>query len=475
MNRLYKYFIFSLVSITLLCASSCKKDFLEVDPKGYLIAKATADYEGLLNATQIQASTTSIYLSDETAAQSDYFGAASVTTQRTFQFSDRIYNADQLPSMDYLQSNYIYNKVINEVMASTGGTEKQKLQLKAEAQVGRAICHLLFVNDFALPYKESSAASDLGVPIITTAEINKTGFKRATIKEVYDFILKDLNEALPNLASISHPFKASAAAAEGLLARTYLLMGKHSEALSHVEAAFKLLSGSFPVKLYDYNQTLAPNGEWQPVGFFGPSTPSMSEDKEVIFMVNRGVFDFSSANTFVTTPETGMSYDPSDFRLLFYSDTELFGSQIFPAGMKSITGFGRNVGVGLADLYLMRAELRARANNLSGAVQDLETLRKNRMPVNVASVPVATAGNRQSLVKFILDERIREFALSGMRWWDMRRLSVDTEFSNTVKYTHKIYNANGAVVQTFALDPKRFALKFGEKLLAENPELIENP
>jgi hypothetical protein len=61
-----------------------------------------------------------------------------------------------------------------------------------------------------------------------------------------------------------------------------------------------------------------------------------------------------------------------------------------------------------------------------------------------------------------------------MRWMDMRRLSVDPVYSNTVNYVHKLYDDAGNVVDTYTLKPERFALKFGTRMLAENKGLIEN-
>ena len=128
----------------------------------------------------------------------------------------------------------------------------------------------------------------------------------------------------------------------------------------------------------------------------------------------------------------------------------------------------------MPDLYLMRSELKARAGDLAGAKSDLEMLRSKRMPANIATVPANIAESKEALVRYILEERIREFATSGMRWWDMRRLSVDPVYSNTVKYTHKLYDDAGNVVATYTLRPARFALKFGERMLAENKGLVEN-
>ena len=123
----------------------------------------------------------------------------------------------------------------------------------------------------------------------------------------------------------------------------------------------------------------------------------------------------------------------------------------------------------------MRAELAARANDLAGAKADLELLRANRMPANIAAIPATIASDQVALVKFILEERIREFAGTGLRWFDQRRLSVDPVYNNTVRYTHETYDTDGNVVATYTLRPERFALKFGQRMITENKGLVENP
>ena len=129
----------------------------------------------------------------------------------------------------------------------------------------------------------------------------------------------------------------------------------------------------------------------------------------------------------------------------------------------------------MPDLYLLRAEVKARLNDLAGAKADVEALRIKRMPAANAPVPAAIASNQQELVKFILQERIREFALQGFRWFDMRRLSVDPTYSNTINTTHILYTSTGAVSQSFALRPERYVLRFSPKLMEQNPGMQNNP
>lgn len=483
MKTIYKYYFLLLVGGLGLALTSCKKNFLEIEPKGFLVAKHTKDYEQIMNAVNLQlVFLASGYMGDEVAIQERFFDGVGLRLQRLFRYEDRVYQPDELPDEiteegSYINRIYIFNKVINEVMDSKDGSDIQKKALLAEAKVGRAVCHLLFLNDFSLPYDATTASSSLGVPILMVNNVNNRHFTRATVQESYDFIIKDLLEALPDLGSITHRRKFSKAAAEFYLARTYLNMGKFQESRKYVDGVFsELAKAEIAMDLYDYNDVLAPGGDWgADMDFgFGPSNkPLAAYNKEFIYNVEVNTFQATSANAVVISPQAAALFGDSDKRLLLYSDTELFGSFVFPKGMRRYPSFSANVGPSLPDLYLMRAELKARTNDLAGATADLELLRSKRMTEDV-EVASNISSNQKALMKFIMEERVREFALTGMRWLDMRRLSVDPLYHDLVNYQHAIYDDNGKVVKTYTLRPQRFALKFGERMIAENIGLVEN-
>jgi len=487
MKILNKYFLAGLIIAIALPFCSCKKSFLDIQPKGYLIATNAQDYEQLLDATFFSSSfTASTYLGDEMAAQQTYYDAAQLRARRLFEYQDRVYNSDEIPlelngTNTYMQNLYIYNKIINEVMSSNNGTDQYKRGLLAQAKAGRAICNLMFQADFAMPYDPATASTDLGIPLITVADVTQTKFVRATNQQTFDAIIKDLTDAIPDLDILVHRRKISKLCAEFYLARAYLYMQNFTAARTQIDNAFlEVPKANIPLALYDYNVVLDtdPNaqGTWYPDFGFGPSgKPLAAVYTENIYDVTSSSFFFPAANTFVFSPQTAALFDPADFRLNLYSNTELFGSFVFPKGMRRYPGFTTEIGAQLSDLYLMRAELEARADDLAGAKTDLELLRIKRLPPNTYQVPANAMASQQALVNFIFDERIREFATSGLRWLDMRRLSVDKAYSSNVKYTHSIYDDNGNVVSTFTLKPQRFALKFGDDVIAKDQGLIENP
>ncbi|MBB2951240.1 RagB/SusD family nutrient uptake outer membrane protein [Sphingobacterium sp. JUb56] len=461
-------------------ACSCKKDFLEVTPKGRLIAQKVSDYNLLLNnLDMVNISTNSqVAMSDEIAAVQPYFDGASLKTQRLFRWDAIIYEASEhATEMDMPMKNiYTFNKIIQELPTATDGTAEQKRSITAEAMAGRAWTYFLLVNYFGKPYDANTAGTDLGFPILTKADVTENKFTRASVKEVYEFIINDLNRAIPDLpAKTIHSMRMSKAAAEGLLGKVYLFMGKPELALPHFDASLLAAANSaIPLALYDYNKTLAPGGEFLPIGSYGPSYPSAVNNRECVYNKQSSNFWTFFYNEFVIDKKTVNLFESTDLRLKFYSRNAYYGPE-YPAGLLRKMGpTSLQYGILLSDLYLLRAECKARLGDLTGAKADVEQLRKNRMPSANAFVPEAIAGQQLALLNFILEERIREFALSGYRWFDMRRLSVDPLFKATT-YTHTLYAATGAVAGTFTLKPERFVLRFPQKVMDQNPGMENNP
>jgi hypothetical protein len=481
MKKLHKH-IKMAVAFALLMALlvSCKKSFLEVVPKGKLIAQKVSDYNLLLSNLDLVnvGATAQVPMGDELASIEPYFSGANLKTQRLFRWDDVVYEPDEdaIELKTPMQNIYLFNKIINEVPNAKDGTEQQKTSIAAEAMAGRAWTYFLLINYFGKPYHQVTSATDLGFPIVKNADVTATKFTRASVKEVYEFIVNDLISAIPNLPErTTHRVRMSKSAAEGLLGKVYLFMGKFNEALPLLNAAITDMGNAdIPVRLYDYNVTFAPGGAFLPIGSFGPSYPYVPNIQESIFGKQAFSFWTFSANELVLSRQTVDLFDASDLRLKFYSKATYFGPD-YPNGLLRKMGPSNiQYGVLVPDIYLLRAECKARLNDLTGAKADVETLRKNRMPASSAPVPTAVASQSLSLLKFILDERIREFAVSGYRWFDMRRLSVDPLFSNTV-FTHTLYSTTGSVASTFTLKPARFVLRFPQKVMDENPGMQNNP
>lgn len=470
--------------------SSCKKDFLEVVPKGVAIATTTADYQLLLNDPTINALTyaSQILMSDELAGYQPSYGLGigfgTLEDQKAFEYEDDIYlptaNSSELTQLE--RSLYTYNKVINEVMESKDGSDSQKKSLRAEALASRAWVHFTLVNYYGKPYNATTSATDLGVPLVTVNDVTQTVFSRATVQETYDLIIEDLTTAIPDLpVQIVSRNRMSRAAGEALLGKVYVYMQQFDRALPLLSSSISHLSNAtIPVGLYDFNTVFVPDGAFFPINpFTGPNRFNMDVDQEVLYRKTfLNLYSYILSGTPIN-PQTAALYQTEDLRLNFFTNQPFPPTGLsYPLGMKRCYGKYNNMGINIPDIYLLKAECESRVGSLNVAVNDAVTFRKMRMKTetpNAADIPSNIASDRELLTKFILEERIREFATTGERWWDMRRLSVDNTYKSTVNMVHHVYDQAGNIVQSFPLKEERLTFRFPQYIKAANPEMEQNP
>jgi hypothetical protein len=473
---------------------SCRKDFLQVVPIGQVIASTTSDYNLLMNSKNFyfyQAGAgweQPMIMGDEIAAEAPYLIKFFPFQQRLFQWQDSIFQSTDPASFDLgaeLPNLYTCNKIINEVLGSSGGTDSSRVELQAEAMAMRAWLNMQFINFYAKPYQASSAATDPGFPIITAADVSVSTYTRASVQDVYDAIIQDFTTAISHL-----PVKAviqtrmSRPAAEGLLGRTYLYMGRYSDALTQFNAAFTDLAASGVASLYNYNVTFAPGGAFLPINpISGPNSPGNNYNDFTESVVSIAFTNASSLmegeignDGLVITPQVAALYGPTDWRLQFYSANNADGTPNAGGRLRKYGVSYSRCGLQLPDLYLMKAECEARLNDISDAKTDVETLRSNRMPASDAVVPADTLASQTAMIQFIIDERIREYAQEGYRWWDMRRLSVDPLFTGQA-FTHTLYNddAAGSTTVYTLQQPDRLVLKIPPTIMLANPGWTNNP
>jgi len=343
------------------------------------------------------------------------------------------------------------------------------------------------INLYGKPYNAATAATDPGYPIVTAADVTQTVFTRASVQAMYDFIIKDLTEAIPDLpVTIRSRIRMGKAAAEELLGKVYVFMGKYADAKTQFDQAFADLANTgsgtalTTMGLYDFNVTMIPGGTWG----YNATTAASSNFNTVPTQVNYTEYIVcrqvasngwtSTQNEYMVRPQAVQLYAASDKRLNFMTTKPYQIATAYPlAGARRRNGpSGLQNGMTIAELYLLRAECEARLNDTTSAKADLLALRVKRMSAADAAVP---AGLTQlQLIKFVLDERVREYAMQGYRWFDMRRLSVDPLFAGAT-YKHVLYNATATDSTQFTLRPERLTLRFPQAVIDQNPGMENNP
>lgn len=476
----------SIYSIILLFLASimvgCSKSFLEVKPKGKLIAEKTNDYFLLYNTLLANSmGETLMWMGDDVTAMNPSYNGAPASMKRFYRWEDDVYLADETPAMirASLDNLYAINKIINEVEASIGGTEEQKKSLLAEARVYRAWQHFIFINYYGKPYDPATASTDLGFPILNEAFLTKQDFKRETVKAVYDFIETELREALPDLPKkTTFRSRMSLAAGQAYLGKVLVFRGEYQAAIPYLESALSESSNAaIPVNLYDYNVETIAGGVFEP-SLYGPADVSYDQNKEAINWWGKSIGSnlIFFAPTYLIPKEVQDQFKPSDKRVAFLTDRNFLAPAAFNGGLKRIyarTSTNHN-GANLPDIYLLLAECQARVAGLkNNAIQTLEYFRQHRMDIADSKVPSNIS--EDDLIKAIIEERKLEFVGMGDRWNTIRRLSTDPLFPSITDFNHIIYNANGAVEETIPFPKKRLVLRIPLKIMEENPSFEQNP
>ncbi len=481
----YNKILLTLFSLSFILLNSCKK-FLDVEPKGYAIIKTIDQYNGLFNNSPLityanfsissgGAAGITGYADLPVIMADDVFSApANLTTlpllsyANAFKWQPDIYlPTDDAPDWGaFYAQNYIYNVIVNGVMDAEDGTLEQKKQLLSEARANRALVHFMVANFFGKPYNATTANTDLSVPIVTEANVGQTGFRRATVKELYDFVVSELQAAIPDLPlQTTSRVRLAQAGGYFILGQVYLFMADYNNALVNLNnSRTSLTTSAIPVSLYDYNTTMA---TWYNAAtpHRGASLhPQQFNSNEVFYTKQQLISTYYTRNAAYIKPSVMNLFNPTDHRLKFFFNKDYVTGATMLAGFQRNSPGAVNWGPSLPNLYLMLAECKARLNDLTGAKQELETLRTKRMPLVNAAVPLTT---QEDMVKFVLAERQREYAGTGVRWFDMRRLSTDPVYNN-IDPTHQLGTEN------YTLTNARLTMRIPPKVLDFNPGMPDN-
>ena len=133
---------------------------------------------------------------------------------------------------DFYYAIYRANVVVESFDLVEGLDDATKLRLEAESRFVRAVCHWYLVKMWAYPYGYTADNSHLGVPLRTDAVAPPS--PRATVAEVYEQIIVDLEFAKANLPNDNGPY-ASSMAASGFLAHIHFLRQDWSASQAEAE------------------------------------------------------------------------------------------------------------------------------------------------------------------------------------------------------------------------------------------------
>lgn len=162
---------------------------------------------------------------------------------------DNDFNPSNYDTEDMWNNHYVAIKNYNLAIANADNVaeelKEQAQFLKGVALFCRASSYLTLTRHFGLVYNQSTAATDLSVPLVTVYDQLKKA-ERATVKQVYDQIIADLNAAEELLASNPGKVRSdlpTVDAVKALKARYYLDVKDYENAAAMAMAVIESPAG----------------------------------------------------------------------------------------------------------------------------------------------------------------------------------------------------------------------------------------
>ncbi|MES2458344.1 MAG: RagB/SusD family nutrient uptake outer membrane protein [Bacteroidota bacterium] len=319
------------------------------------------------------------------------------------------------------QYNYIFrsNAVIEGVDGSTSLTPSTKSQLKGEALFIRAFCYFYLVNLYG------------PVPLQFETDYRRTrSTKRSSVNEVYQQIVLDLKNAenlLTDNYITTERVRPNRAAAQALLARVYLFMQDWSEAEKY---STLLISNSSTYKLLSPDEVFLKNSSeaiWQ---LFPPLNSNALEGS--FFILTGMPTTVALSSKFIKEAfEINDKRSTSWINVLATSSGDYYYPYKYKTGYSS-TPMEYSMVMRLGEQFLIRSEARAQQNNLTGAIDDLDKIRKR------AELPIIKNTNpgisKDVLLTAIQKERrVELFSEWGHRWLDLKRTNQANVILSPVK------------------------------------------
>ncbi|HEX2629101.1 MAG TPA: RagB/SusD family nutrient uptake outer membrane protein, partial [Chitinophagaceae bacterium] len=416
-KRSYHLYITAIIAGLGLLLVSCKK-FLDEKPlQSTVVPSNLRDLQAILdNYTQMNQKGPQLLeaLTDNYFITTATYNSRSVNDRMNYIWDKDAteYNNWYTP---YTGPIYYANVVLDQLseINYNAGTEQAAYNnVKGSALFFRAFYHYAIAQCYCRPYS-TTAATDNGIVLRLTSNINVPS-ARSTVQQTYEQIIADLKDAarlLPDTAL--YPTRPAKPAAYGALARTYLAMADYTNASKYADSV--LLRRN---TLIDYN-TLSPSAN--------PVFPNFN--KEVIFYSRA---TSSSLPIYLTGGRMDStlvsSYNANDLRKALFFSLNADNTYNFRGSYEgAANGFWVFDGIAMDEMYLIRAECRARAGHLTEAMKDLNDLLVTRWKTvsGVSTYVNQTAIDQADAVNKILNERRRELVFRGLRWTDLRRLNLE--------------------------------------------------
>ena len=390
----------------------------------------------------------------------------------------------------------VANNIIASVKDVPQNSDEEKigaLRVNGEAHFLRATYYFWLANLYGKSYDPLTAATDPAVPIKTEEMVNDIKYSRNTVQEVYEQVLGDLKIAEECLSQTTHQsiYQADINAVNLLLSRVYLYMQNWKLASDYADKVFK--ANGYLIDLNSrksYDGFLSKNSKEVLFSMGGNDVPCFLKYDYQNFRVAHELYDVYAENdlrksqwwwkrnTFIGY--TKISFGPG---VTGYLDPETDANYY---NVEYNTGwFNQQCEVSdkflfrTAEAYLNKAEAAVYLDDEDEARKQLNALREKRY-LDGSNYEVTEAG--RDLIEVVREERRKELALEGHRWFDLRRYGVCEKYPDSKLLTHNYtYYDNGASTQmlethvfTLESNDAAYILPIPQEVLDFNTGMVNN-
>lgn len=472
--------------LAVLAFSSCS-GFLDVKPAGKLIPGEgdVSSFERLLNNV---ATVNGMYYNNNGSSGLPMLGDDVEMSDNQAQYSWRsghtnidVYFAhiykkpygdpmkqDQYWNWGIYKPAQYFNACIEGVNgARTPAVEKEANEIVAQATVARAWVYFMGAMGYGPVYNPKGDNAKKVLPYRTSSDVMSQMEDLSTMQEIFNRISGDIHSNMryiPEIASSNTRFGKVQTYA--FLAHYHLITAKYDSVAFYADKCLTLASrqvGGMENLFFDMNK-------------FSWADPKVEKDPDARYSSSINTSQGSDALSstwhrenclYRTSGEvTGnsLAYPSKEFLALFDPATDLRREYFFfeYLGYKTTEGGvvyddGRRIlnyqskqkstsGYTYPEVLLMRAEGRARTNDLTGAMADLNYLRKLRHKTGTPDLQISGQDN---IINEIINERRRELPVgSPKRFFDLKRFTNEigkpwakesiTHVVQGVSYTQKV-------------------------------------
>lgn len=521
-------FKISVLSFGLLFTSSCNRDLLDTYAPGVIFEEdallSSADLQQLLNSalTVMGSRAESEYVSIFTDEVGIGFanGGQGINDDYVFFLNSGSDFPTALWTNTYASISRL-NRIIdaaNKIVPANTTEANNIASIKAQALTLRAYGHLLILGYFSPDPTDNNALAGLISNRIDVFDVND--FPRNTNGEFYAFIHKDLDEAMTLFQSSgllgANQNYPSMNLARGIKARAYAYKGDYTNAEIWADRVINL-SGIVLANKNNYrsifwtdaqiansevifriqrnvqqnNQDTNLHNAWFSVQPTYAGAPSFEVSRSLHNKLNPNNLSANTLSTSVADVRAGVIIGPDsvinpnyefapDYRNNDVLIINKHGGRINTSSAAwADMGPNRNNNsfkiMRLSEMYMIKAEARAQANDFAGVSAAIKSVRDARFG---APTTVSVPANAVAAWKMILDERRLEFAFEGYRYMDIKRLGKKANSGldrDPADYSSLTSNYPAANPINMPLDSYKWTLPIPNVETNVNTLIVQNP